>query len=78
MSVNRKAYDEVLDFFARGTSSCSLVNYRPSIETQNRVHYLLARNRAGTLTTEEAAEIELCGELEHFIQLVKARARQFV
>jgi hypothetical protein len=78
MSVNQKAYDEIVDFFARGTSSTGVIGYRPSSEAQERVHELLAKNKAGNLTTEEEAELELFGELEHFMQLVKARAHQYV
>ncbi|HXU37620.1 MAG TPA: hypothetical protein VN937_14760 [Blastocatellia bacterium] len=78
MSVNRKAYDEIVDFFARGTSSNAVIGYHPSTEAQERVHDLLAKNKAGTLTSEEAAELELFGELEHFMQLVKARAHQYI
>jgi hypothetical protein len=78
MSVSRKAYDEIVDFFARGTSSDSVIGYRPSNEAQERVHDLIAKNKAGTLTNEEAAELELFGDLEHFMQLVKARAHQYI
>jgi hypothetical protein len=39
---------------------------------------LLARNKTGELTTEEAAELERFGELEHLMQLVKARAQLYV
>jgi len=39
---------------------------------------LLAKNKAGTLSPEEAAELEIFGDLEHFMQLVKARAHQYV
>ena len=78
MSVDRKAYDEIVDFFARGTSSTAVLGYHPSAAAQERARYLLAKNKAGTLTTEEAAELELFGDLEHFMQLVKARAHQYV
>lgn len=78
MSVNRKAYDEIVDFVARGTSSNAVIGYRPSNGAQERVHDLLAKNKAGMLTTGESAELELFGELEHFMQLVKARAHQYI
>jgi len=42
------------------------------------VRYLLAKNKAGELTAEEELELERFGELEHFMQLVKARAHQYV
>ena len=78
MSVDRRAYDEIVDFFARGTSSTAVLGYHPSVEARERVRDLLAKNKAGVLTPEEAAELELFGELEHFMQLVKARAHQYV
>lgn len=78
MSVDRKAYDEIVDFFARETSSTAVLAYRPSGEAQQRVRYLLATNNEGTLTPDEAAELDLCGELEHFMQLVKAREHEYV
>jgi hypothetical protein len=78
MLVSRKAYDEIVDLFARGTSSNAVIGCRPSTEAKERVHELLAKNKAGTLTSEEAAEPELFGELEHFMQLVKARAHYYV
>ena len=46
-------------------------------ETQ-RVRDLLDRNAADELTEEEAAELERFGELEHLMQLVKARAEEYL
>jgi len=78
MAVDRRAYDEIIDFFARGTSSTDVLSYRPSPEAQARVRYLLAKNESDGLTPDEAAELERFGELEHFMQLVKARAHQYI
>ena len=78
MAVDRRAYDEIIDFFARGTSSTDVLSYRPSRESQERVRYLIAKNKSDGLTPDEAAELERFGELEHFMQLVKARAHQYV
>lgn len=78
MAVDRRAYDEIVDFFARGTSSAGVLSYRPSAEAQERVRYLLAKNKSGELTPDEAEELERFGELEHFMQLVKARAHHYV
>jgi len=41
MSVHRKAYDEIVDFFARGTSSTAVLGYHPSAEAQERARYQL-------------------------------------
>jgi hypothetical protein len=73
MSVPQKSYDEILDLFAR-TSSVEVLAFRPSVESIERVRYLLGRNDCGELSEDEAAELERFGELEHLMQLVKARA----
>ncbi|MEK6321203.1 MAG: hypothetical protein AABN33_05915 [Acidobacteriota bacterium] len=77
MDVARKAYDEIVDLFASETSSAKILALRPSKQTQQRVRYLLERNKAGELNEEEAAELERFGELEHLMQLVKARAHLY-
>jgi hypothetical protein len=77
MSIPQKSYDEIVDLFAR-TSSAEVLSFRPSIESQERVRYLLERNESGELTESEASELERFGELEHLMQLVKARAQLYM
>ena len=77
MQVAEKAYDEMIDLFARGSSPRDIVQYRPSPAAQQRASYLLELNKSGRLTADQAAELEKLGELEHLIQLVKARARVY-
>ena len=77
MQVAEKAYDEMIELFARGSSPRDIVQFHPSRVAQERARYLLDRNKAGRLTAEETAELERLGELEHFMQLVKARARVY-
>jgi hypothetical protein len=77
MQVADKAYVELVDFFARGSTSEAILGFHPSSATQTRASYLLERNREGELTVEEAEELERFGELEHLMQLVKARARMY-
>ena len=74
----QKSYDELIDLFARGASSAEVLAFRPSPETQERVRELLERNAADELTEEEAAELERFGQLEHLMELVKARAQQYL
>jgi hypothetical protein len=73
MSVPQKCYDDIVGLFAR-TSSAEVLAFRPSVESIERVRYLLDRNNDGELSTEEANELARFGELEHLMQLVKARA----
>ena len=72
-----KAYDELVELFARGTTAESVMAFRPSAESVERARYLLARNKDGDITEEEAAELRRLCELEHLMQLVKARARRY-
>ncbi len=75
MQLAEKAYDEIVELFARGSTPDEILRFRPSDEAQQRAHYLLEQNRRGELTDDEAAELEQLGQLEHLVQLVKARAR---
>jgi hypothetical protein len=78
MEAAQKSYDEIVDLFARGTTPAKILAFRPSRAAHERVQYLLARNKTDDLTAEEAAELERFGELEHLMQLVKARAHLYV
>lgn len=78
VSVHPKSYDQVVDFFARGPSPAEVLAFRPSEETLERVRYLLDRNASDELTDEEAEELECFGEIEHFVQLIKARAQAYI
>jgi hypothetical protein len=77
MKSTRKAYDEIVDRFAKGASPAEILAFRPSRSTQQRVRDLLARLKSGEITREESIELERFGEIEHLMQLVKARARLY-
>jgi hypothetical protein len=77
MKTAQKAYDEIVDMFARGTTSADVLAFRPSRQSQQRVRYLLQRLKSDELTKTEAAELKRFGELEHLMQLVKARAHLY-
>ncbi len=74
MPAIEKAYDEIVDLFARGRTPSEILQFHPSRAAQRRARYLLNRNNAGELTDDEAAELERLGQFEHLVQLVKARA----
>ena len=75
MQTIEKAYDEIVDLFARGSGPAEVLGFHPSLAAQERARYLLEHNERGDLTDDEAAELERLGQLEHLVQLVKARAR---
>ena len=72
-----RAYDEIIDLFARSAPAGRILAFRPSRKTRDRVRFLLERNKSGRLTKDEAAELERFGQIEHLMQLVKARAQLY-
>lgn len=70
------AYDEFVDFIANGSTPQSVIDFRPSTETQDQVADLIRRQKTGSLTPEATAELNHFLEIEHLMRLAKARARQ--
>lgn len=77
MQAVEKAYDEIVNLFARGSSPNEILHFHPSPLAQERARDLLLRNKSGDLTRDEVAELERLGDLEQIMQLVKARARAY-
>jgi hypothetical protein len=75
MTVTR-AYREIIDFIAAGSSPREVAEYHPSDEARARVADLVAREKSTGLTPEEASELQTALHLEHIMRLAKARARQ--
>ena len=73
-----KAYEEVIDFIAAGTTPQNVVVFRPSEATQERVADLLARAKDDELSSEEKSELDRYLQLEHLMRLAKARAHDFL
>ena len=72
---NVKAWEEVIDFIAAGTTSESVIAFRPSEDAKERVEDLVYREKTTGLTPEEKAELDDYVQLEHLMRLAKARAR---
>ena len=73
-----RAYSEVVEFLANGATPAEILQFKPSPEAEARVRELLEKNREGTLTDAETAELDQYGHIEHLMRLVKARARQYL
>lgn len=73
-----RAYEEVIEFIAAGSSPSQVVAFRPSEATRSRVAELVTREKADELTAEEASELEHYLQLEHIMRLAKARAKKFL
>jgi hypothetical protein len=65
--------DVVTDFLSAAPSLEEIAAYRLPDNLQMRAHALLDKNRQGTLSVEERAEMEEFHQIDHLMTLVKAR-----
>ena len=72
-----KAYEEIVDFIAAGSSPQNVIAFRPSEAARQRVWDLVAREKTGSLSPEETSELEHYLQLEHIMRLAKARALRY-
>ena len=71
-----KAYEEIVEFIAAGTNPRNVIAFRPSDATRDRVWDLVAREKGGEITPEEASELGHYLQLEHIMRLAKASAQR--
>jgi hypothetical protein len=72
-----RAYEEIVDFIAAGTTPNRVAHFEASLETQERVANLVDREKTIGLSPDETAELDSYLKLEHLMRLAKARARTF-
>ncbi len=70
-----KAYEEIVDIIAAGTSPQNVIAFRPSRAARQRVWDLVARQKTERLSQEETSELEHYLQLECMMRMAKARAR---
>ncbi len=70
--------DEVTDFLLSSPAPQEIIEFRASDAAQKRLRYLLDANRNDTLTPDEAVELEEASNVNHFMMILKAKARQAV
>lgn len=73
-----RAYSEIIDFIASGTTLDEVAAFSASDETRLRVADLMDREKCDGLTPEESSELDHYFEIEHLMRLSKARARYLV
>ncbi|WP_017653111.1 hypothetical protein [Fortiea contorta] len=71
-----EVYLEVLDFLIKRPTPEEIINFKVSPPAQMRLQVLLEKNRSGSLTPVEIAELDVYEQLEHLMILLKARARE--
>ena len=67
---------EVIGFLSRDPQPQEILEFRPSERSVERTRELLDKNRAGTLTPDEEAEMDEIEALDHFFTVLKVRARR--
>ena len=70
-----RAYDELVEFIAAGTTPDSVARFEPSQRTKDDVANLVRKEKTSGLSREESSELDHFMKLEHLMRLVKARAR---
>lgn len=70
-----RAYEEIVDFIATGTTPSRVIAFQPSEEVKARVADLLSREKTTGLSPDESSELNQYLQLEHLMRLAKARAR---
>jgi hypothetical protein len=80
MSAAHPAYMELVEFIASGTTPESIIRFRPSEATRERVSELIERQNDGQLSEAESSELDDFLQLEHILIMAKAKARptQFI
>ena len=77
-TVMTRAYEEIIEFIAAGTTPQSLINFQPSEVAKERVADLIFREKTEALTADEKTELDQYLMLEHLLRLAKARAYQYI
>ena len=73
-----RAYEELIEFIAAGTSPSSVIAFQPSAEVKERVADLIYREKTFGLSPDEKAELDHYMQLEHIMRLAKARAHEYI
>jgi hypothetical protein len=76
MSTTR-AYEEVIDFIAAGSSPAAVIGFHPSESARRRVVELVEKEKGAGLTPDEQSELDHYLQLEHLMRLAKARAHRY-
>jgi hypothetical protein len=67
--------DEITDFLASGPPPQEIIDFKPSDVLRDRSLELLQRNREGNLSEAERAEMADFIKMDHFMTILKAKAR---
>lgn len=71
-----EVYQEVLDFLIKRPTPEEIISFKVSARAQIHLQELLEKNRSGSLSQMELAQLDVYEQLEHLMILLKARAME--
>lgn len=71
-----EVYQEVLDFLIKRPTPEEIITFQVSARAQIHLQELLEKNRSGSLSQMELAQLDVYEQLEHLMILLKARAME--
>jgi hypothetical protein len=75
VEIAHPAFNEMIDFLAGGPTPEQIVAFKSSTPTQARLEELLEKNAQDGLTNVESSELNTFEQINHILNLLKARAR---
>ena len=69
-------YDDLLEILVDGVDSERFLAFQLPDDKQARLDDLLQKNRNGTLSEKDAAELDTFEQVEHVVRLLKAQVLQ--
>ena len=73
--MKTEIFEDVVNFLVDKLPPEEVLSFRPSARAQERFDHLSEAIKTGRASAEERAEMEQNIQLEHMMQLAKARAR---
>jgi hypothetical protein len=67
---------DLVEMLAKSAKPEEVLSFQLSNEKQRRLDQLLSKNRDGSLSPEESAELDAFEQFEHVVRLLKARVRE--
>lgn len=75
-TIQPALFDEVLEFLASTPTPQQILEFHPSENLDRHISHLLELNREGKLSADESAELDEFARLEHFMRMLRIKARQ--
>jgi len=69
-------FTQIFDFLAGSPGQQQIIAFKPSSRLEQRLTYLMEQNRQENLTSEERSELDEFLRMNHFMNMLKIRARQ--